>query len=462
MATKITDPDFLIKDTEISFLSGSRRIRLNVAGNLGYAGVTMQAIYSKCKELWITDSTLVPYPFPLISITEKKFDFVNGWDLTGSAANLSASHQLIRDAGWSVQNSSNVSTEEWMGFVSLGTLNSTDQVYIQQAASGSFGQAPTNVTFTGSVNEAVKIYQSGSYDFRNYFKAFVRTQGSTYDQSKLSAIGETSVTYQVYSFPLTDGADSNIVDADSVITSSSPFTSMSIYYYTGSVARTIGAGSYQFFTTIDGNQGTARQIYEFVQYQLRQNANINSGSGNPTVTGRPGFSGSVIGKTADSLLTFVGSTLKTSPGVYIDNFQVSDTNNLQFYDTGSNLVTFPFVAAGTITFNTNLQNDRSGSYKMFFTSVPSGSFGSASAVLVKDNNGNPITGSTYSLPSVAFSFDYDGNNQGGRTFQSDAPITLVALGLSTGQYVSTVGTIARSSANAFSLVSALERNYANP
>jgi len=457
MPTKIVDPDNLVKDTEITFLSGSRRIRLNLAGNLGYTGVTLQAIYSKCKELWLTDDTLVPYPFPLISITEKKFDFVNGWDLTGSAAaGVSSSHQLIRDAGWSVQNSSNVSTEEWMGFVSLGTLNASDQVYIQQAGSGSLGQTPRNVTFTGSVNEGVKIYDSGSYDFRNYFKAFVRTQGSTYDQSQLSAIGESSVTYQVYSFPLTDGSDSNISATDATITSSLPYASMSIYYYTASVPRTIGSGVYQFYTIIDGNQGTAQQIYEFVQYKLRQDSNINSGSG------LPGYSGSIIGKTANSLLTFVGSTLKTSPGVYIDDFQIGDTNNLQFYDTGSNLVTFPFVAAGTIAFNTNLQSDASASYKMFFTSVPSGSFGSASAIIVNDNTGAPITGSCYGVSSAAFSFDYDGNAQGGRIIQTDAPITLVAIGLSTSQYVSTVGTIARSNANAFSLVSALERNYANP
>jgi len=457
MPSKITDPDLLVKNTEITFESGSRRIRLNLAGNLGYEGVTLQAIYSKCKELWRTDDTLVRYPFPLISITEKKFDFVNGWDFTGSAVNgASASQQLVRDAGWSVKNNSNVSTEEWMGFVTLGSLQDSDQVYIQQAGSGSSGQLPLNVTFTGSVNEPVKIYNSGSADYRNYFKAFVRTQGYTYDQSQLSSIGESSVTYQVYSFPLGDGADTNIQTDDSTIATTAPYASMSIYYYTGSVYRNIGGANYPFWTIIDGNQGTAQQIYEFVQYKLRQSTNINSGSG------KPGFSGSIIGKTADSLLTFVGSTLKTSRGVYIDDFQISDTNNLQFYDTGSNLVTFPFIAAGAISFNTNLQTDPSASYKMFFTSVPAGGFGSSSAIIVNDNDGLPITGSVNGAASVNFSFDYDFNNQGGRTSGSDANVTLVAIGLSTGQYVSTVGTIARSNANAFSLVSSLERNYANP
>lgn len=454
MPTKIIDPDFLIKDQEITFLSGSRRIALNPVVNLGLReGVTMQAVYSKCKELWRTDDSLVKYPFPLISITEKKFDFVNDWDFTASigSTNINSSRNLIRDAGWSVQNSSNISTEEWMGFVSLGTVNDSDQVYIQQSASAS----PTNTVYTGSINEPVKIYQSGSFDYRNYFKAFVRTQGYTYDASQLSAIGETSVTYQVYSFPLGNSLDTKIAASDATITSSAPYTSMSIYYYTGSVYRTIGAGSYPFNIIVDGNGGRYNEIYEFCQYKLRQNSNINSGSG------QSGYLGDVNGKTADSLMSFVGNTLKTADGVFIDNFSSIDTNDIEFYDTGSNKHTFPYVAAGTITFNTNLQVDSSASYKMFFTSTPSGSYGSSSAIIVNNNSGLPITGSVGGASSVSFTFDYDGNSQGGRTPATDADVTLVAIGLQTGQYVSTVGTIARSNANAFSLVSALERNYRN-
>jgi hypothetical protein len=455
--SKITDPDLLSKNAEITFISGSQRILLTKTVNLSDDGVTMQAVYSKCKELWRTDDSLIKYPFPLISITEKKFDFVNGWDFTGSAVSPNSSRQLIRDAGWSVQNAANTSTEEWMGFVSLGTVQASDQIYIQQSASG----APTNVVYTGSVNEPVRIYSSASLngypniDYRNYFKAFVRTQGYTYDQSQLSAIGESSVTYQVYSFPLGDAQDTNIAATDAEITSSSPYTSMSIFYWTSSQARTIGAGTWQFNTIINGNGGTKEEIYEFVQYKLRQNSNINSGSG------KPSYLGDVTGKTADSLLQFVGSTLKTSTGVYIDNFASIDTNNLEFYDTGSNKRTFPFVAAGIISFNSNLQSDPSASYKMFFTSTPSSSFGSASAVIVNDNAGLPITGSVGGAASVSFTFDYDGNVQGSRTAQTDAAVTLVALGLNTGQYVSTVGTITRTNANAFSLVASLERNYRN-
>lgn len=455
---KITDPDLLNKGVEITFLSGSRRIALNLAGNLSFDGVTLQTIYSKCKELWKTDESLIRYPFPLISITEKKFDFIDNWDFTGSVpARPNLTRELIRDAGWSVKNNSNNSTEEWMGFVSLGTLGTTDQVYYQQSSSGS----PTDTVFTGSVNEPVRIYSSASLngysniDYRNYFKPFIRIQGKTYDASTLSAIGETSVTYQVYSFPLTDATDTKIAVSDSTIANSSPYASMSIYYHTSSFSRTIGAGTYQFTTRIDGNNGTKEQVYAFTQYKLRQNSNINSGSGHPQ------YFGDKVGKTADQLCSFVGDTLYTAQGVYIDNIQNTDINFYVFRDTGSNQRSFPYVAAGTVTFNTNLISDPSSSYKMFFTSTPSSSFGSASAVIVNDNSNRPITGSAYGLESVSFTFDYDNNTQGSRTAGTDAAVTLVAIGLNTGQYVSAVGTIARSNANAFSLVANLERNYRN-
>ena len=45
---------------------------------------------------------------------------------------------------------------------------------------------------------------------------------------------------------------------------------MTITYYGSNQSRTIGASSYNFNVIIDGNGGTKEQIYEFVQYKLRQ------------------------------------------------------------------------------------------------------------------------------------------------------------------------------------------------
>jgi len=104
---------------------------------------------------------------------------------------------------------------------------------------------------------------------------------------------------------------------------------------------------------------SAQQIYEKVQYLLRQTGDVDSHSG-----------ASVVGKTADELAEFVGATLKfgskfpVNPqsayglgGVIVEGFDANDTNDLQFFDNNGTQRTFPFVAAGTINFNTNLVTD---------------------------------------------------------------------------------------------------------
>ena len=112
---------------------------------------------------------------------------------------------------------------------------------------------------------------------------------------------------------------------------------------------------------------TAEEIYEKVQYLLRQASDIDSWAGAATVTG----------KTADELLRFVGDTLEagqgipTNPngggsGVAIMGFDTNDTNRLVFYDNTGTDRQFPFVAAGTINFNNNLVNDSDPEYWMFF------------------------------------------------------------------------------------------------
>lgn len=435
----INDPDDLVKNTEIVFDTTGKTIQLLIAGNLSTTGVTLQAVYSRCKELWKTDSALIKFPFPLTAITEQKFDLINGWDFKDATT-----RNLIRNAGWALKDATNVSKEEYMGFVTLGDV-STGQVYYQQVAAGS----ATNVVLTGAANQAVKIYGDAThddFDYRGYFKCFVREYQKLYDQSQLSAIGLSTVTYQVYAFPLSNQADLKITHDDEAMTGD-PYSSMSITYYGTNQAKTVGGVASNFRVVVEANGGTKEQIYEFVQYKLRQDADIDAGAG------------TVKGKTADSLMHFVGDTLLTSNGVFIENFAAVDTNNIKFYDVLGAEVVYPYISAGRVTFNDNLINDADAIYRMYFTD----GFGTASALLVNDKDGSPISGTVGGAGYIDFSFAYAANVQrGAGTNNTDAPVTIVAIGLSTGQYVSTTGTILRSNANAFSLVSSLERNYSNP
>lgn len=493
----ITDPDLLSQGTEVTINTSAKTIALNIAGNLTTDGVTLQGLYSFLKEEWKNDSNLIKFPFPMLAITNKQFELLNGWDF----ANLSTK-RLIRSGGWALKDGNGVSQEEWAGIISLGTIGSTDQVYYQQAN----GEAPTNIVLTGPVNQAVQIYGDathGNFDKRSFFKIFVREYQKSYASAQLSDIGVSTMTYEVYSFPLQNSADLKITNSDVTVGSNAPYTGIDVTFLSGTGftawttatsyvinnvvsfsgrwyrcisnhtssganqppnatfweayagERQIGSSYYAYNVIVDGNNATAEQIYEKIQYLLRQNSDIDSGSG------------TVTGKTAADILEFVGDTLKTKTGVYVDSFSNSDRNRIVFRDLSATERTFPYVAILTLQFNENLRNDPSAIYRVFFTNDDAGSnagndYGTANAIIVNDNTATPMSGNISGAPSVSLTFDYDANVQrGAGSAGTDAPITVIATGLGTAQFVSATGTIQRSISNVVSLTANLERNYQN-
>lgn len=481
---KITDPDLLADEasytgaTEVFINTSTKTIRLTVVGDLSSSGVqnengvTLKCLYSFLKEEWRNDphtKNLAAFPFPMVPITDEAFEFVEGWDFYDNTARY-----LIRDAGWTVKNTAGNVVAKWAGVIGLGSIETNDQLYFQQSASGS----PVNFELTGQVNQAIQIlrdddgdgnYAEGSdFDRTAYLKLFTREQGQLYDNAALADIGVSVLAAQAYRFPIGTGADLKIthtdvqIDADTNdVPDVAPYSGMSITYHATPQSRSIGGTNRDFGIIIDGNGGTAEQIYEFVQFMLRRSGDIAAGT--PTVTG----------KTADELLQFVGDTLKTKAatnpegggtGVYIDDFQTADTNRLVFVDNTGTERTFPYVAVLTINFGDNLKNDAAAKYWVYFTTLPGAGndFGESGAVIVDDNAAADMAGDVSGQSSVQHSFNYDGNNQGGRTPATDADVTVVGIGLDTGQYVKATGTIGRSTANSISLVAALERNYQNP
>ncbi len=402
----------------------------------------------------------------------------------------------------------------------LVTVRPKDQLYYQI---GTGTSAPINFGLTGAVNQAIKTYgdaSNGNFDYRgtgSVLKLYVREQGYTYGKQKKEDIGiNATMTYQTYRFPVTNASDAIKIthtdvqiDADSNnVADVAPYTNMNIKWYATPQSRTIGGVSRNFNIIIDADttlasglsgSATAEQIYEFVQWSLRRGVGTDIDADGTTTA---------VGSITRDLVQFVGDTLFTlydsndGHGIYIDNFSSSDTNRITFADnTGTNR-TFPYTAAGTLAFNSNLVADgANGIYRLFFNKLYNAAFGTANAVIVlKADNSTAISG-TISGASISFDFDYDGNTQaawaasrtyvindeyrnsttwyrvttgytsGGTFGATDTTNTtviagpsvkLVAIGLSNSQYVLSDGTIARSIANSLSATASLERNYSNP
>ncbi len=519
-ANVVSDPDSLsavVKLTnetpgvgdEVFIDTTTKKIQLRVTGNLQIHGVTLKCLYSFLKEEWKDNANLIQFPFPMTPITDEQFEFYNGWNLdnantTGSESQTSA--QLVRTGGWAVKkydpvtDTNGVDLERWASVITLGTLGdpttSTDQVYYQQIDSLTTDNT-TNFVLTGPVNQAVQFYRdddgngvgsSPEYSYSQFLKLFCREWQKTYASSALTDIGVTTLTYQAYRFPLTNAADSKLVALGvteaNANGAASPYSNMNITWYTLGQERTgFQSPSTAYFKVIidadvSGTQSpnpTAEQIYAFIQAKLRLTTNINSG------TGSGGTDAAVkVGKVVPEKLRFIGDDLytlgqsATSEGVYIDDYNDTDVNRLHFWgyatDSGGTEYTniqFPFTAVLTLNFGENLQSDNNAIYRVFFSNDDAGSnlgrdFGTANAIIVQQKDTTPMSGLA-NVVSVTLTYDYDGNVQrGAGSNNTIVPITVVAIGLGTAQYVKTTGTITRSITNSLSLVAPLERNYANP
>ncbi len=240
-------------------------------------------------------------------------------------------------------------------------------------------------------------------------------------------------------------------------------TAITIDYLAGTEVHDVNEDTvnetYKYIITDASSAATTDEIYEKIQYQLRQNSDISSGAT------------SVTGTTADAVVAFVGSTLVGEPGVYINGIADAIKNFVEYYQlsdtTKSTKITYPFIASGTISFGANAG---SGDFKywVFYTSLPVGTdndYGQTNARIVKGADGNPISG-TYSGSAVNWSFKYDSETAdygsgAERTAGTDAPVTVVGIGLTGGQFISVTSTIRRQTGQSVLLAPANERNFQN-
>jgi len=458
---KLTNRSQLIVGTNLTIDETNRTFTLVASatgattnGLIAKDGVSLQAVYSKFIELWQTasyqDSPFVMYAIDALS-GQYRFGF-DGQFYTGWKPADDATRNMMRDGGWEEWSpttpgaitSTGTLNRVYVGIVSLGTVNTGSQLYYQKTSGG----AATDFTFTDAANIGVQVYgdsTNGAFDNRAYFRGFVREQGYKYKDSVLSDTGKTGTGAYIVNLLLSNEVDTKISAADAAM-SSAPYSGINVTYYASNQNKSINGTNYPFRVVVEGNGATLEQIYTKVQYLLRQNSDIDQGSG------------TVIGKTADALLSFEGDTLKTTQGVFINNINANDINRVVFKDQNSVDRYYSYLSAGSIVPNSPLIG--AGSYyRMFFTTLPGvlDDFGESGAVTVKDAAGVDIAGSF--TGAITFTYDYDGNSQGGRTAGTDANVTVIAGRPGSAKPVQFGATITRAKGITIALVAEQDRAY---
>jgi hypothetical protein len=443
----ITDPDSLNVGTELILDTSAKTFTLVATGNLvAKDGVTGQALYSKFIDLWDL-STYNKYDFPAYVIGDPRAGmFAFGYDganFNGWAPGNDATRTYIRNIGWTEYSAAGAVNREYVGaVVGASGQPAGSQLYYQKVSGG----APTNFTFTDAPNEAIRVDGAA----KTHFKVFCRQQGYTFDDTVLADVFETATGAYKIGFAINVAADTKIVAGGDGILSGAPYSGITVAYYSVGQTRSIGGTNRTFSRIITGNSATAEQIYTKMQYLLRQNSDINTG----------GTAGTVTGKTADSLMWFVGDTLYVNG--YIDGFNTNDINRIVFIDDSATNRTFPFTAAGNLVFDASFVG---GVYRAYFASgaTVGNNFGEASALTVKRADGTTDIAGTISAASMSFDYAYDSNVQrGAGTNGTDAVLKVFALKKGSTKPRFVTYTLTRAVGQNISFAAEADRGYVNP
>lgn len=441
---KLTDPD----DLTYSVNSATNMLRIDttaktiqlVAGGALVAkdGVTGQCLFSKLKEVIKASSTLISVPLPIREmIHDESMELINGWTFADTTT-----LKMVRDCGVAYVNTAGAVTAMFACIVTLGAVISGAPYFVQSssttASAGSFTHVNLSTTF--GVNELVQIYSDTNgdgtpdYDYRSYFKVFLREQGKTYDESSNTDIGYSSLTYKKYNFPITHAVDAGVTADDTTVDA---YTGMSIQWYAAAQSASGQTGGpYNYHVLINGNNKTHTEIYSWVQRQLRKTSDIDADGTNAK-----------NGNVTAALVRMDGTTLKTiyqtAGGVHIVSPNASSLNNISEQDDTQAYRTYPLSVAVECEFDSYLTGDADSYFWVFATA----DYGTPGATPLLDSSSAEMKGAATSNTSFAY------------TYTTDVPLTGVALGKS-GAKIATVTTTLTSSGAKLVFTPGLERWYA--
>jgi len=452
----IVDASGTTEDLEIQ--TGAKTIEITTDGNIvnvptgALSGVTGKCVYSKLKEIWKTDDDLNKHKFPIQMIYEASFVWINGWGPLDQTT-----RDLIRDAGFQETDGRENACIISLGSMDAATdqpyyTNDFTAEFNENKIDFTFaGEINENITTKGTggspddsgylkvfLREEQKTF--ASYDLISEqslaalkFEAYRLPVANGDDSLKAidddttivgDAGSESGVTYSELTIDYINGAlfetaddttggasdDGNYAIDDVVQDSagrwarcttagtisddSQPYASFggtSVWEaYPGE--RQVGSNYYAFNRILDvedtGNdKARLKEIHSWTQWKCRQTSDINDDVGGDTF-------GSVKGNIALQFTDFIGDTLHTKPGVFIDGYDTNDKNDIRNWDITVDAVDtdaglkgldseyapltstereFPFVAAGNIVFSQNFVDevDNTTRYTMYFQYIKS-------------------------------------------------------------------------------------------
>lgn len=194
------------------------------------------------------------------------------------------------------------------------------------------------------------------------------TLGKSFAQAGLADALATQLSNRAFVFGLGCVEDANITNPDATVSA----YGVTIGFFATPQSKggaTLVGGAQNFGIVVDGNNKTATEIYEAIQYLLRQSTDIDSQGTNigRTLDGLVRFNGSVLEfGSVDGGLSFPNNPAGGGSGVYCDNVAAADANNVKFWDNTGTLRSNKETIAVTLDANEILINDVVGKMDLWF------------------------------------------------------------------------------------------------
>jgi len=265
------------------------------------------------------------------------------------------------------------------------------------------------LTTSGLTANAADTAARLSVNNDNAFRNGIRVRdgdanGKTFGESNLAGAGKTALGNFVFSFPLANATDLKISETDANIDANTPYTGMSLTFYSSGQSRGgLVGGPYNFGFIMDGNNGTNIECFEWLQRQLRKLTDIDAGAGTN------------MGRTIELMARFNGDTAEfgsgdgglnfpTNPegggsGLFIDSLNAASDNATQFWDNTGALRSKPESIAITLDGNSIVIDDTASEYDMYFDRTIRTAQATLTDLVIGTAGGGQFTSAGSNLPN---------------------------------------------------------------
>lgn len=343
--------------------------------------------------------------------------------------------------------------KKFYGAISLGNIETTSQPFYKFADG-----VPINFARTGSVSEAVEVFEESVSDERAVFEIGVRTFGYSFSSKSLLDLPYDTSDADIGGFAISEAEKKWITDAgytfDNVYTTpQAPFDGMEFAKLSSAVLRTGFAGVDKNFTYVLENigAGTVQEVMAKLDALSSTDDNINTGTNNDA---------SIIHGKRESEWYSVDASgrLVTKQGLFIDGLPATESQKIvQTSDDGTECI-YAYYPIVEILVGANAKADVNCWYQVYYKDGDGDlDFNKDTAVTVQDKDGNDVKG-LVSGADVTFAYDYVNNNQAGLPADSDKIIIVEVEGNGTATFAKTEAIIKKQDVNSITCSPSLETN----